>query len=262
LPAKTAAPFEIPYAVEADSPPSIEAATRPAAERLHQLLGEVGPGQVVGGSAGQLLVAGATGAGAYRAMKGDASLDAEGRLQLADGAVTLAKLSSGLGLAESYLSTAVKAKLGDERVPLDGSATSRKLKPTVGRIAQTAGGPMTTYEAVVPGTQFELAVATESYFLAMMTFDFEFPANGTGIHICVGRLKVDGVAQGPAAICEFETVPSGYSKRWTVSQGQCVPLAAGSHTLALTQQDLVVSGGGQPISNITHTGMVYLVVGK
>ena len=109
MPAKTAAPFEIPYAVESDKPPSIETAMKPTAERVHKLLGEIAPGQIVGGSAGKLVIAGSTGAGAYKALKGDATLAEDGTLTIGSEKVSTTKLAA---------KAVTGAKLDDEAIGL------------------------------------------------------------------------------------------------------------------------------------------------
>lgn len=94
---KTASPFEIPFLTESDIP-DMGAGDEAIAKRVHALFGEVAtglagittdlaniaPGQIVGGSAGKLLIAGSTGAAAYKAMKGDATLAEDGTLTLSD----------------------------------------------------------------------------------------------------------------------------------------------------------------------------------
>jgi hypothetical protein len=157
MPGKTPAPHELPYPLQGDKPPHAEAAVKPLAERLHQLLDAIDPAQIeVPGGAGdksKLLVVDNTGAAAFQTMKGDATLTPDGTLaigekklltaMLADLGVTTPKLANK-SVTELKLAGDVVPRLHDERVPRDGSVSRPKLKGTIQTARSTfdfAGGP-------------------------------------------------------------------------------------------------------------------------
>lgn len=131
MPAKTGAPHELPYNLQGDKPPSLEAITKPLAERVHERLDAIDLSQleVPGGTAddGKLVIV-KDGAAAYSAMKGDATIAEDGTLsigvkkiitemladlgvttaKMANNSVTLAKIAEALGLTDAYIAAANK----------------------------------------------------------------------------------------------------------------------------------------------------------
>lgn len=171
---KTEAPHEIPYFLGSDAPPDIGDVTKAMADRLHERLDDIAPGQLTPpggeGDDGKLLIVN-SGAPAFAAMKGDATLAEDGTLtigvkkivtemladlgvttaklnnsavtegKVADKAISLAKLAEALGLPESYLAEAVQTKLNNERTPVDGSVTSAKLATSAKRLFPQLANP-------------------------------------------------------------------------------------------------------------------------
>lgn len=105
--------FDIPKPLDADKPPSIETAVGPGFDRIDELLGAVGLGQLVvpGGTGddGKIVIVN-DGAAAYRAMKGDATIAEDGTLQLGAGVV---------GTNELAAKAATTAKIDDEAITPD-----------------------------------------------------------------------------------------------------------------------------------------------
>lgn len=207
MPSKTAAPFEIPYSLEADKPPSMEAASKPPAERVHKLLGEIGLSQLVAGEAneGKLIIVN-SGAAAYKAMSGDATISKTGVLTIGekkilrkmledkivngekidDKTITLAKLVEALGLTEGYLA--------------DGAVGSRKLKPdfTVldsGGIEKKASGSYLTWER----TPAVASVAIIQGFFKTRVEEGGTPKSSIGM-----RLYIDGVISPGEEVFYFQ----------------------------------------------------------
>lgn len=86
LSGKTAAPFEIPYYLGEDKPPSLAEGTKKPGERVHALFEALGAKDVLSGtaSAGELLIAQPGDVARFKAMKGDGTIDGEGNFQLGD----------------------------------------------------------------------------------------------------------------------------------------------------------------------------------
>jgi hypothetical protein len=118
LPGKTAAPHEIPYGLETDEPPSLEAASRPQAEQVHKRLNEIAPKQITGVAEKQLLIANASGVVTAVTASGDVTNDKAGVFTIGPGAVTASKLAVGSALAN--LASELK---GDATLAKDGTLT-------------------------------------------------------------------------------------------------------------------------------------------
>ncbi len=124
----TGAPHFLPYP-EADDNNNVPADMKALAEKVDSELDAIAPGQLVGGAAGKLLICGSTGAGAFKAMSGDATIDKEGNLQLgagvvdtatlADKAVTTAKVDDGAVTSAKLGSGAALANLASGSIPTD-----------------------------------------------------------------------------------------------------------------------------------------------
>jgi hypothetical protein len=93
VPAETSS-HKLPYPLEGDSA-DVPRDVKALALRLDDQLDKIAPKQIIGGSAGKLLIVDKTGATAFCAMKGDGTIDAEGNLQLAP--VTSQKLKPTMG---------------------------------------------------------------------------------------------------------------------------------------------------------------------
>lgn len=214
--------FAIPKPLNTDKPPSIEDAVGPGLDRVDELLGEIAPGQIVGGSAGKLLIAGSTGAGAYKAMSGDATIDKDGALAIAKGAVGTAELA-------------------------DGAGTSPKLKPTIESAAQV-GGPVT----LSYGTWSDLAtiMLTPSVTSALLIFpSIKLQVSATSF---VVQWRV---AEGESALMAGAETLGGLSgtQLFTIT-GSTYPitLTPGSHILKLQAMNGIPSGSEVKVeANIT-----------
>ena len=129
---------------------------------------------ISGAGDGKLVIV-QSGAPAYKALSGDATLNAAGALTLADGAVKSSKIKDGA--------------VGTTQLA-DGAVTSSKLKPT----AYVAYGPnkdvaYTTQDWVtIPGMSYEFTVPAASYITAHFTA-FIFSLAG---HAWNGGLALDG----------------------------------------------------------------------
>lgn len=133
----TGAPFEIPYAEGTDSADA-PAMTKPMAERIAELLGEIDPSQITGGAEANLLVVQGTGAAAFKAMSGDITIDKTGKSaigalkiltgMLADLAVTTGKLDNvavtEAKIAELAVSAAKLAANAVEEAKIKNGAVS------------------------------------------------------------------------------------------------------------------------------------------
>ncbi len=98
MPAETAA-HKLPYPVGSDSPPDVPAHMQALASAVDTKLGAIDASSQIAvpggaGDAGKLLVVQNTGALAYKAMGGDATIDKDGNLQLGAGVVGATELAS------------------------------------------------------------------------------------------------------------------------------------------------------------------------
>lgn len=164
MPNKTAAPFEIPYPDQDDKPPNLEVGIEGLAKRLHELLGKIGTGQLVvpggAGDKGKLLLVDNTGAAAFAAMKGDATLAGDGTLTIGK-----AKILTEM-LADLVVTTAKMAnKSVTEPKYGDASLSSRALKPTYGEKISSADYTAEENPGFVPGMTLELKPTVDSVLL-------------------------------------------------------------------------------------------------
>lgn len=157
---KTAAPIEAPYA-EGTDPADAPEVTKAMAERIHALLLDIDPSWLAAteGEANRLLIVQATGAPAFKALSGDATLAANGVITIGNEKVKTAMLAA-LAVTEAILggesvaTAKVKAlaitaaKLAAEAVE---TAKIQNLAVTEGKIAGLA---------VATGKIAELAVTT------------------------------------------------------------------------------------------------------
>lgn len=91
---KTAAPIEAPYFLDSDKPPNMATVTKAMSDRQHALIEAFGLDDALDGTAGsgQVLIAQPGDVARFKAMKGNATLAADGTLTIADKAVTTAKM--------------------------------------------------------------------------------------------------------------------------------------------------------------------------
>jgi hypothetical protein len=219
---KTAGPNEIPYFLDGDLPPSMATVTKAMADRLQLLL----PSGTK--SDGRLVIVN-SGAPAYKAMSGDATIDKEGSLQLGAGvvgsnelaakAVTLAKLAEALGLTEGYFA--------------DAAVTSRKFKPTTGIVQATAGN--TLLEAGykdIPGSELTLTPAVASKLVVVATFGLNVNGGGGVGANAQGTINLDVADQTRSA----KWGQGGATQVWietTMAQSYALSLTAAAHTIKL-----------------------------
>jgi hypothetical protein len=255
MPGKTAAPHEIPYAIEADSPASAEEATKPMAERVHERLDAIDLSQLVvpGSSDGKIVIV-KDGAAAYKAMSGDATIDEDGKLaiggkkivtemlvdlgvttgKIANKAITLAKLAEALGLTEGYFA--------------DGAVTSRKLKPTRGLIQATGSLNLTNSYQDIPGAVWEITPSVPSRAQLVLIFNFEITEAAAELG-CSGIISVDGVDQFNA-VADMAAPAAGHSA--TVATIQDLSLSAAPHSIKMRAQKFPNIGKASALSGATR----------
>lgn len=159
----------------------------------------IGAGQ----TAGKLLIVQSTGAAAWKAMSGDATIDKNGALTISDGAVS-----------------------------------SRKLKPTVGIFSSS--GSMNLPEALtdVAGAVLEITPSVASILKVVATFDFEV-ITGTSLRTLTGTLGLDGVDQTQTAV--YKTTATGGLV--SVTQVYSLALTAAKHTIKMRAKSDVAENG-------------------
>lgn len=248
---KTAAPHEIPYFLGTDNPPDMAAVTKAMAERTAVRLDAIAPKQITGVAEKQLLIANASGVVTAVTASGDVTNDKAGVFTIGSSKVTTAKIaeeavnasriaaalkpSEGVGAGTEALralgataSTACAgndSRLSDERVPKDGSATSQKLKPTVGIISSTADLTLSGSFQDIAGTELKITPAVASKLKVTAFFDLEGNAS------CDGCLNLDGVDQTAALAHMGPTVET--FERHTVGQVFLLTLTAAAHTIKM-----------------------------
>jgi hypothetical protein len=233
MPGKTAAPYEIPFSLKGDKPPSIEAATKPPAERIHKLLGEIAPKQITGVAKKQLLIANASGIVTAVTASGDVTNDESGvftiggekvgTTKIANDAVTAAKIAEN-----AVESSEIAAGAVAESELADSAATSRKVKPTVEeKQATETSMALTEAFALIPGLKYEVTPAVASKLLVDFTV---VPVPGTSSSFILLNLFKNGAGFYGAGSEIFIETPqnTGFSGAGLVPQHftLVVPLAA------------------------------------
>lgn len=231
----------------------------------------VGDGQ----TKGKLLIAQNTGAAAWKAMKGDATLAADGTLtigsgavnagRLADGAVTNPKLATGAVQSSNIATGAVgEAKLAD------GVVTSRKLKPMLGRKALSADieGLSTSAsfsDLALSGGNLTITPAVDSLLKVDLVVEARVSATNTNPSLIDATLwttiNLDGEDQSPKAVLLPATVLSNLITGFltvTIAQTYLLSLSAESHTIKLRGRK--VSGQSSVVVGKEGTGFTYLLV--
>jgi hypothetical protein len=229
---KTAAPHEIPYYLETDSPPDMGAVSKAMAERVHGQLDSIAPKQIVGGTKGQLVVVDNTGATAFKAMKGDGTIDGEGNFQLGKGVVGSEELADGSG---------TEAKHGD------GSVTSRKWKPTAGyRPAESSPVLSSTETKDV----LELPEITVPFISRLRLWvQVTRIAGGNGPIDVYMKNNTEGDAI-------IGSLPEGKSQQESFTLLASLSLTTGAHTIKIRAK--LKSGSGQLMSSLTR--VIYDVI--
>lgn len=253
---------------EADA--NVPADMKKQAEGVDGLLGEIDLADLVvpGGSGdkGKVPMVDNAGVVALRALKGDVSvLSTDGTIGIGDGrvltkmlgdkAVSTAKVDDG-AITEGKASLAVQAKLNNERVPVDGSATSRKIKPTIG--TKTASGNLVTEEAYadVPGLALEITPQVASN---LMLWTSIYAASITSSPTLTGIVSVDGEgaatseARGP--LTHKANVPLAEGPVLIATGLHVIPLSATAHTVKIRFKR--TSTGSQAATLSTASRMLY-----
>lgn len=132
---------------------------------------------------------------------------------------------------------------------MDGTVTSRKLKPTKGVVRATGNVNLSTSAQDATGASVSITCDVASTCIATAFFDVQGIVSGTSAFI--GYFNVDGSNQSAEAIL----ASASGSIRATVGQTWSVSLSAGVHTLKLQAKVQVDTGTEQ--LNTTHTGFSY-----
>jgi hypothetical protein len=222
----------VPYALKADKPPSVESITKAMAEKIQALV----PSGTK--SDGRIVVV-ESGAPAYKAMSGDATIDKTGKLTIAnkDGEAATPSMRT-LGTGAKQAAAGNDSRLSDERVPLDGSATSRKTKLTAGikRASKTETFLTNVYQDI-EGTTLEITPEVSSLLLVNSTFHFQITGAGGIENVeALGRLMVDEVGQAQLATLRLEgteLLKNLTALHATVTQSYVISLTAAKHVLKL-----------------------------
>lgn len=266
MPGKTAAPHEIPFVEQGDKPPSAEEATKPMAERVHERLDNIGPSQIVPpggeGDDGKLLIV-QSGAPAFAAMKGDATIAEDGTLaigvkkivtdMLADlgvttakinnKAVTLAKLAEELGLTEGYYA--------------DGSVTSRKAKLTAGEKAASESLTLSAAETkLIPGCSQVITPAVASIIKIDAFLQIEFGTATPELLSAFPLLYLDGQIKREGKVRIVSNASN--AQHLTATLTAFLPLTVAEHTIELkaikagSATVKILVGGSVNFTNFTY----------
>jgi len=253
---KTAAPHELPYYLGTDKPPDMAAVTKALAERTGVRLDALALSQLAHGAAGQLIVVQGTGAAAYKALSGDATITEAGAVTIANDAVTAAKIAAdAVGASEIATGavgpTELAASAVEETKIKDGAATSRKLKPTIGIKQATALTPKAEVQDI-PGCTLEITPSVLSFL--KVTAVWGMTAAGVGA-IVEGHLSLDGATQTRKAY----RGNGGGTDAWMevmLTQVYLLELTAALHTIKLR----CLASGGELSMAHANTGYVYELV--
>ena len=239
---------------EPEDPDTLATYWQHLAEDTEEALDEIAPSQIVGGMAGKLIVAGSTGAGAYKAMKGDATLAEDGTLTIGAGAVGPSKLAAGAALAN--LAAA--------------SVTSPRVKLTAGRVSASGDLDLTGSYADVPGASLTITPMVESKLLVTASFDFKVDSFSTGAPAyvpkieCIGSIKLDAAAESSTlAILEREESAAGdvpLMIRVTCVQTYELTLTAAEHTIKLRAKSGFEAGTSYETCFKDGTGFTYILL--
>lgn len=238
---------------EPKDPDTLAAYWENQANDVERELDKIDPKQIIGGSAGKLIIAKSTGAGAFTAMKGDATLAEDGTLTIANDAITAAKIAeSAVGASEiaanAVGASEIAAGAVEESELADKAVTSRKAKLTAGLLRATSELKCTTSFQDVPGVSLEITPAVES-LLKVTIAVYAMTSTTGGVK---ATISVDGVDQTPKAPAY---VP-GVAGEISASQIYAVVLSPAKHTIKL--RGIKVSEGTGTISEFS--GMLYELV--
>ncbi|HEY6731910.1 MAG TPA: hypothetical protein VI039_12920 [Solirubrobacterales bacterium] len=246
MPAKTPAPTEAPYSLKTDKPANIEAATKPPAERLAEIL-EDSDYQPLSwlkkGTKKQIIVCNSSGVPQYVTMVGDATIDEEGSLQLG---------SKVVGTSELGDKAVTTAKLDDDSV---GSAA---IAPGAVGASEVANASLTDAELESPnnGVWKTIAQAQGMVTGGLALGDYIFTntgllkSEGTAVNQSIPfigwrpadvavagkttKMRVNGqiAVNGTAPTTSFELELSAFS----------IPLGSGATEIKLSKGSVVISG--------------------
>jgi hypothetical protein len=202
---KTAAPHEVPYALDNDKPTSVPVLTKAMADRVHLRLDAIAPKQIVGATKKQLLIANASGVVTAVTASGDVTNDESGVFTVADGAVT-----------------------------------SRKFKPTEGiKTAENDMSPGETLSDItLVGGNLVIVPAVASILRITAVFGVQMAGVKGGALYCnmTGTINVDGSDQ--TAKAEYQAYLNSTAELQaiedvTIAQVYRIPLTAASHTIKM-----------------------------
>jgi hypothetical protein len=205
------ADFDIPKPLDTDKPPGIEEAVGPGFDRIDELFGAIDLSQLVaddkGKDDGKLLIV-KDGAVAYKAMKGDGTIDEEGVLaigakkiltaMLADLGVTTAKLDNE-SVAVAKLAKALKGGVEDAKVRIHGPAvlvqraTAQEVKNKTWTAVSFSSSAFDTDAAWSAGAPTKLVAPLDGIYIA--TGFWAMKGNETGARVA-GIFKTEIGAGG------------------------------------------------------------------
>ena len=126
----------------------------------------------------------------------------------------------------------------------DGAGTSRKLNPTMGKVAATASLSVTTTEQDVAGATVDLTLAVASKFLVWSIWDVASVSGG----VFIGYVNWNGSNLTGEALLDD-------ANRHMLAQVHYVEAGAGTFTLKLRAK----MTAGTATLGVTHTSLSYLV---
>lgn len=239
-------------------------------------LDAIAPGQIVGGSAGQLLVVQNTGGAAFKALSGDVTISEAGVATIGTGKVTADKLGGssvetgkvkdGAVTAGKLASSAVEeAKIKDGAVTeakhADGSVTSRKAKLTAGVVEASESWALTLVYEDAPGASLEITPAVPSLLLVTAVFCFGWENADT--QSAQGTISLDGVDQTSMAVLT-NTVPgaTGADALTTVPQVYSLSLSAAKHTVKMRARRVAAGPAAGVLFATERTRFIYQLVAQ
>lgn len=217
---------------EPKDPDTLAAYWENQAKDVERELDAIDPKQIVGGSAGKLLIAKSTGAGAYTAMKGDATLAEDGTVTIANDAINAAKIAeNAVGSSEIAAGAAGESELADKAV------TSRKTKLSSGVVTASENLSLSGSYADVAGASLAITpvIASTLYIVSVVNF-----SAGSAAWEGVATFKVDSEAELSPLSGAKLTNSGDYQQ---VPQVYAIPLTAAAHTIKMRAKRTAGTGG-------------------